>query len=238
MLEDDVQPAMRNALALRVGIGLAQGLALYGLHRSRLELQPIVFEALWLTACLAPIAALGAVGPLRRIALWAWLATAVLITAGLGAYGRFIEADEQPWPSPQLFIFTAAALFILHHLITPANAERRWRASYARYFDDGWKDAVRLVLATLFVGALWLLLQLGAALFHLIGLEFLRRLFEKAWFALPITTVFFAIAIHLTDVRIDLVRGARTLALTLLSWLLPVLTILTVGLLFALPFTS
>ena len=99
-------------------------------------------------------------------------------------------------------------------------------------------DAVRLALSALFVGVLWLLLWLGASLFKLIGLTFLQELIQKDWFAYPATTTFFALAIHLTDVRVTLVRGARTLLLTLLSWLLTVMTVISVGFLIALPFTG
>lgn len=237
-MSEDVRANARGLFVLRLSIGLLQGVALYGLERARRELDPVAFEALWLATCFAPIAALGAVGTLRRVALSAWLPITALVAAGLGAYEGYAQPEAEPWVSPQLFLTSAAALFILHHLITPADAEGRWRAGYDRYFDDGWKDAVRLALAAAFVGALWALLLLGAELFHLIGLDFLRELTRKPWFGIPITTSFFAIAIHLTDVRVNLVRGARTLALTLLSWLLPVFVVLTVGFLAALPFTG
>jgi uncharacterized protein DUF4153 len=42
----------------------------------------------------------------------------------------------------------------------------------------------------------------------------------------------------LTDVRANLARGARVLLLTLLSWLLPVMTVIAVGFLMALPFSG
>jgi hypothetical protein len=44
--------------------------------------------------------------------------------------------------------------------------------------------------------------------------------------------------LQLTDVRTELVRGTRTLLLLLLSWLLPVMTVLAIGFLLALPFTG
>jgi hypothetical protein len=139
---------------------------------------------------------------------------------------------------PGVAFFTAATLFILHHLVVPADEQRRWRAPYDSYFDEGWKDAVRLALAAFFVGALWLLLWLGATLFNLIGLKFLEKLITKPWFAFPATTTFFALAVHLTDVRAGLVQGARTLLLSLLSWLLPVFAVIAAGFLLALPFTG
>jgi hypothetical protein len=45
-------------------------------------------------------------------------------------------------------------------------------------------------------------------------------------------------ALHLTDVRAEIVRGTRTLALNLLSWLLPVMLLIVIAFLAALPFTG
>lgn len=238
----ELQPVGRERLRTRLAIGLAQGILLLVLYRARTDLPATMFGGLWLAAVLVPIAALGAAGRLKRRALVAWLAAATAIAAGLGAYDRFVWLGADPevgsFPSPPLWALTGAALFILHQLIIAAAAEGRWRASYERYFDDGWMDAVRLALAAAFVGALWLLLLLGAELFSLIGLKVVRRLIRQDWFGFPITGAAFAIAVHLTDVRSQMVRGARTLALTLLSWLAPVLTGFAAAFLLALPFTG
>jgi len=237
--DDSAPPAGLSVAGVRIGIGLFQGVALYGLYASRVRLDPVAFGALWSAALLAPIAALGAVGAVRRGSLAAWIAAAALVPAAMGAYDRFVAADgHDGWPSPPTIAAAAAVLYILHHLIVPADRARRWRADYEQYFDEGWRDAVRLVLAALFVGALWLLLLLGAQLFRLIGLRFLEQLIRQPWFAFPLSTTAFAIATQLTDVSVNLVRGARALALTLLSWLGPVLTLITAGFLLALPFTG
>ena len=237
MLEDDAKPATTLALATRFAIGLAQGLALWAIYHFEPRTDRTAFGALALTAWLIPIVALGGLWQLRRRTLLAWLLAAAVITAGLGAYAGFVDRDaSRDWNLLPVGVFTAAILFILHHLVLPADMERRWRASFERYFDEGWKDAVRLALAAAFVAALWGLLALGAALFHLIGLDFLKHLLEARWFEFTATTTFFALAVHLTDVRVGLVRGARTLVLTLLSWLLAVPTAIAVGFLAALPF--
>jgi hypothetical protein len=132
----------------------------------------------------------------------------------------------------------AAALFIGHHLTLAADQGRRWLAPYARYFDNGWRDGVRLALSVAFVGAFWLLLALGALLFNLIGLKTFGKVIGEPWFAWPITATCFALGVHLTDVRAALVRGVRTLALTLLSYLLPVMTLIAFGFEAALLFTG
>ncbi|PHY13466.1 hypothetical protein CSW58_05530 [Caulobacter sp. B11] len=48
----------------------------------------------------------------------------------------------------------------------------------------------------------------------------------------------FAAAVQLTDVRAALVRGVRTVALTLLAWLLPLMALIAGGFLLTLPFTG
>jgi len=242
MADAEFQPAGRERLRTRLAIGLAQGLLLLALYRARTDLPATAFGGLWLAAVLVPVAALGAAGKLPRTALIAWLATASAIALGLGAYDRFVWLGADPevgrFPSPPLLGLAGAALFILHHLIVAGAAEGRWRASYERYFDEGWMDAVRLVLAAAFVLALWLLLVLGAELFALIGLKVVRELIRKDWFGFPITAAAFAVAVHITDVRSQMVGGARTLALTLLSWLAPVLAGFAAAFLVAVPFTG
>ena len=216
-------------------------LALYALYHWLDHIEPTVFGALTTAVWLVPIVFLGAFGALRPRLLILWTIAAAAIAGGLGGYAAFVHAGEPTMWQPALvtaIILIAATLYILHHLILPAAAEGRWLASYERYFDEAWMDAVRIALSALFVGLLWALLWLGASLFKLIGLSFLQDLIQKSWFAFPATTTFFAFGVHLTDVRVALVRGARVLLLTLLSWLLTVLTVIAVAFLAALPFTG
>ena len=141
-------------------------------------------------------------------------------------------------PSFPTVMASLALLFVAHHLLLPALQARRWIAPYPAYFDTAWKAGVQLVLSAGFVGAFWLLLFLGAGLFRVIGVEALSDLIRQDWFAAPATTLSFAAAVHLTDVRDGLIRGVRTVALMLLSWLLPVMTGLVAAFLLALPFTG
>ena len=111
-------------------------------------------------------------------------------------------------------------------------------ADYATHFDVAWKIAVQAALAVAFTGAFWGLLWLGAGLFKLINIEFFIDLLQERWFAIPATTLAVSAAIHVTDVRADIVRGIRTLGLSLLSWLLPLMTLIAAGFLATLVFTG
>ncbi|GAW40705.1 hypothetical protein SH203_01105 [Brevundimonas sp. SH203] len=233
--------------AIRLATGLVQGLALYLLYlaadgRTWPATQPALFGALALAAGYGPVTVLAAAGRIKPAAVILWTIVAAAVLALLGAHDvarQALEPSRQPpFLSFSVLAFGAAALFIAHHLIVPTIRERRWIVDYPEYFDLTWKAGVQLVLSLGFTAAFWILLHLGAALFGMIGLTFLRELLGEAWFAIPVTALTFATAVQLTDVRDGLIRGVRTVALMLLSWLLLVMTVLVAGFLAALPFTG
>ncbi len=132
----------------------------------------------------------------------------------------------------------ASGLFIAHALIVAGDADRAFVATYPRYFDVAWKHGVQAVLAAAFVGAMWAVLFLGASLFQLIKIDLLAELLRKPWFSIPVSALAVAGALHVTDVQAGLVRGVRTLKLTLLSWLLPLILLIAAGFLTSLLFTG
>lgn len=91
--------------------------------------------------------------------------------------------------------FIAVGLFIAQKLVFAGDAERRFIASYSRYFDAAWKHGVQFALAFGFSGIFWGLLFLGAQLFELAKLDFLSQLIAHRWFAIPVTTGVFAYAL-------------------------------------------
>jgi hypothetical protein len=233
---------------VRLIIGLIQGLILAWLIHSVEETrawpatEPLVYGPLFLVAAYLPAVLLAGTGRLRLITLLIWgaVAAAMLVVLGLSdVTGQVItDGSSPPFLEPPLFPFAAAALFISHHLIAPADRERTLLASYPAYFDTAWMAGVQLALSVGFTLAFLLLLFLGAALFGVIGLSFLSDLLQEAWFTVPILGVAFALAVQLTDVRPGLIRGVRSIALMLLSWLLLVITVLVAGFLAALPVTG
>ncbi|WP_298743898.1 DUF4153 domain-containing protein [uncultured Brevundimonas sp.] len=236
----------------RLLTGLLQGAALWWLYRSARgdamewpATVPALFGPLAMILFMVPVLLLAGAGRMRWPVLLGWTVAATAFLGLLGWHdvtshvaGEFGSNRYPPfltWPMP---LFAAAALFIGHHLVLPADMERRWIATFPTYFDTAWKAGVQLALSIGFTGAFWMLLFLGAALFNVIGLEFLGDLIAKDWFSIPATTVVFATAVHLTDVRDGLIRGVRSVVLMLLSWLLLLMTVLAGGFLAALPFTG
>ena len=242
-MDQTASQSARTTTAIRLGTGLLQGLALFLLHQAQEAkvwpaTQPLAFAPLVLIALFAPFVILAGIGALRRNSLIVWALGAAAFAAGLAFYGAWQGVDADRMPDFPVFAAIAAGLFIAHHLIQPAQVERRWVARYPAYFDITWMHGVQLALSAAFTGAFWILLFLGASLFKLIGIDAFQKLISEEAFAFPATTVMFAAAVQLTDVRSTLVRGVRTVALTLLAWLLPLMTLIAAGFLASLPFTG
>ncbi|RFB69474.1 MULTISPECIES: DUF4153 domain-containing protein [unclassified Herbaspirillum] len=234
---------------LRIALGVLQGVLLYALYsswnaKSGLAMQPLLFVPALMLAAFLPIVAVSGIGHLSRRNLLIWLAALAVILSGLGVYDAWradlsslltsagkacCDADmnghPEILPSATLFLLAVAGLFIAQAMMLAGDADGRRIASYRSYFEMAWKLLVQLLFATLFTGLFWLVLETGNALFSLIKLDFLDKLLEKSWFHIPVTTLAFSSALHLSDVRPQIVAGIRKLLLTLLSWLLPMATV-------------
>jgi hypothetical protein len=230
----------------RLAVGFGQGLALYLMFRAfELKVWPATdvaaFQAILLPLLFAPLAAIYADGHLPRRRYFIGVAAVAGLCAVLGGFDGYRMSGpviEETWEPGGLLAGTALMLFLAEALLLAGEIEGKRIPSYPVYFDAITKHAVQVAAGLAFVGALWLLLYLGAGLFELIKLDFLSKLIEERWFAIPITTMGLAIALHVTEARGGLVRGLRTLAHALLSWLLPVLTLMAAGFLASLPFTG
>lgn len=223
----------------RLAIGLAQGGALYFISEAHETMDPALHSALWITTIFVPVMLVGGLGAIRPIVLGIWVGGAAVIVAALSAYAvsrRVLELES--WERPELYFIAPIFLFVGHHLVAAGDEARKWIAPYARYFDLGWRHGAQLGLAIGFTLAFWAVLFLGAQLFNLIGINALVRLLEQTWFSMPATCAVFASAIHLTDLRSGMVRGARALGLVLLSWLLPAMAFIAAAFFVTLPFTG
>lgn len=240
---------MRQIAAVRLAIGLAQGLALYVLYRaSSAHVWPATdayaFAPLIMVAVFVPLIALQGLGSMRVRTFGLWAGAAAILLVLLALYERSIvwpvdsTKSDANVPGAALIFFCAVWLFIAQVLVSAGDHARRIIAPYANYFDAAWKLGLQLALAALFTGVFWGVLALGAALFNLIGLTFLSDLIENAWFAFPASALAVAAGLHLSDVRHNLITGTRSIILVLLSWLLPLMALVTIGFLIALPFAG
>jgi len=242
----------QTLVAARLAAGLTQGLALYLLYQAaNHKVWPAtdgqVFAPLLVASLAVPLIFILSVGNFRTRSVALWVLGGAALTTFLGWYDIW-----HGWPTywsgtlelPQIIpsgvtLFGAAVLlFISHALIAGGDHDRRFRATYPTHFDVSWKLGLQLALAVLFVAIFWGLLWLGASLFGLVKLTFFREMIGKEWFSIPMSALAIALALHVTDVRPNLVRGVRSLVLILFSWLLPLMALIAIGFLFALVFTG
>ncbi len=214
--------------------------------------EPLVFDPLLFASVFVPLIVMAGCSQLGRrpLAIWSIVATVAVMTLGYyhaareklvdGSYGtlRIVSVWET---IPFRLIVLAAlfmALFVAHVCVVDAVTERRFMPSYKRHFDTAWMLGLQAALSVGFVGVFWAILELGAALFRLVDIDVFSRLLRHDWFYFPATTLALALAIHTTDAQPALIRGARSIVLTLFSWLLPLLAVILAAFLGSLPFIS
>ncbi|WP_342064822.1 DUF4153 domain-containing protein [Cupriavidus sp. OTU4895] len=224
----------------RVLVGAGQGILLYSLYRAAQDHSALardyVFAPMLLAALMIPPVAILGFSQLRapRLVFWCVLLAAVVAMLGFHDAWRHIdpagvELARARYPSTHVAFIAATIMFIAYAIVVAADTAGTYLAPYPAYFRIGWKIGIQGHLAALFAAVLYLVLWIGAELFELLGLRFLETLLRQAWFNIPVLTMAFAAGLHITDVRDEFVRGVRTLVLTLLSWVLPLLVALLLG---------
>lgn len=226
----------------RIGIGLLQGIVLYFLYRAAKEelwltINPyVLLPGIWLSL-FVPMIGITSLEVLNKKQISVWLTAISLITGLLAIYQVWCASGKLPTNYGVVFTY-AIALYIAHSLVLAGAFDKQYIARYQTYFEVAWKLLIQLTFSLLFVGTLFALLFLGSDLFALVKLTFLNKLLQKSWFVIPASAFAFSCALHITDVKPAIIRGIRTLLLTLLSWILPIATLIVAGFLFSLLWTG
>ncbi len=221
----------QQALIFRLAIGLVFGLGLAWLTdqpgAARMEnWHPETWRiAATSTLGLGAFVFWAGAGAMRRLSLAVWGVVALALIAFISWNHALGDVHYAAFFSRSAFLIYPF-LFITHELVSSGDQARKIIAPYATYFDEAWKRGVQLALATLFTALFWAILWLGAALLGFIGFNWLKDLLRNAYFAWPVTGLAFAASVHLGDVQPKLMAGFRALVLGVLSWLLPVITVI------------
>jgi len=231
------QPLKSNeALIVRLATGLIFGLAIAFLIKSFDALEgkhiPLWAQVLTSVLILGAFILWAGAGAMKRISLAIWSVVALGLIA-LIAWNRAahnLDADYNPFFLNLSFLIYPL-LFITHELVSSADQAGKPIAPYGLYFDEAWKRGVQLALSCIFTALFWGILWLGAILLGFIGFDWFKDLLTNAWFAWPVSGMAIAAAVNLGDVQPKLMHSFRALVLGVLSWLLPVITV--IGLLFA-----
>ena len=213
---------------------------------------PFIFAALVPLVFFLPLILIAEMGRMRPRLLGGYLGLAGAVLGAMAIYSvwrtpeltvvsgalKISESFPNPWPAFPFLLAGSVCLFIVNQLLEHRVRGHTLFSDYADYFEVSWMRGAQLVLSLAFGVLVILVLNLGGALFGLIKISWFLELVQKPWCAIPAYGVAFAAAVHITDVRPALLRGARNLGLTLLSWITPLMTLIAGGFLVALLFTG
>ncbi|MDO6548001.1 DUF4153 domain-containing protein [Pseudoalteromonas carrageenovora] len=163
-----------------------------------------------------------------------------LLLSLLGAYAGFQQEPQEYVSNNTLmsvFIFTSLiagfkGLMYIQQFCSSENV------SYSRLFKLSWRNFIIFGECWLFVLIFWGILNLGAALFDILDIKFFSELLRDEWFWIPTLTLAFAFASIIFRKLLNIEDNIAFLLQTLIKFLLPVLSVISLGFLATLPFTG
>jgi len=236
---------MRTRITL-AAVGLVQGLIYYlayefwpdGAHSRAIVVATVffvsgfvlIFQLSWAGKNVKRELVVTSVAPLvfAFVAFWVWQQ----IPVGDVPY----RSDDERAPS-----WIAGAIAILF-LVTPfiqifIKTGRR-AYPYEELLHGIWNNAVRVAIGGVVIGAFWAVIQLWIELFKLIDITFFADVFHDAAFVCMSLTTVFGYALALGREWEKLTSTIRTVLLTVLKALMPLLAGIALLFLVSLPFTG
>jgi hypothetical protein len=233
----------RNTMLI---LGLIQGLVLLAAHlvvaRDILKAPAdLVWLVPWWAAAIGMFTALQLLVTDRahRRAWFVGLAllSVLVVTGAYAGYSIEPSADSRTGPLLMPYVFTIIiGWYVLLPFAQTYLQTGRPRPDYPVLFEFAWNNGITLLIAAFFTGIFWALLALWAGLFAVIKIKFFYTLFYNKYFAYPVTAVVFAFALYLGRSHVSAVVTVRRVILAVFKGLLPLLAVITLLFLAALPF--
>ncbi|OYY78485.1 MAG: hypothetical protein B7Y43_06310 [Sphingomonas sp. 28-62-20] len=168
-------------------------------------------------------------------------AIAFTIVIGLAA-GLIVYWQGTPGGSPDFWNWRLTSLFLAIAIAAPifqtARDEGRWHFPYADLHGHAWTNVVLWFAGWIFVGVVFAMAWLLAALFNLVRIDFLDKLLQKDWVIALLIGAAFGGAVGLLRERDRIVRLLQRVVTAVLGVLAPVLGLGLLLFLVALPFTG
>ena len=174
----------------------------------------------------------------RQRLLWAvgfavgWGLVIALIGWFTARYNFYPTIFEWPYLSGIVAVLIAAPLF------QTIRDEAKRSLPYERLHGHAWADAVIGAASLVFTGITFLLSWLIAGLFDLIGIEAIKHLLQKEWFAWMLAGAAFGASVGLLRERDRLLPVLQRVLRIVLAVLAPPLAVALVLFLLSIPFTG
>ncbi len=230
---------------LLLGIAFLQGLCLLVLYRSTESHfwpseSPVWAYPLWTLAIVVPLLLLLSIDRNNYVSMTKHVAAFGALLALLALYTGWQAEPFEEFPIVSMtttFVFTIglASFKALMYLQQRAN---RAPLEYEVLFTNSWRNFLVGVLAAIFTLIFWLILVLWAQLFKVIEIDFFDELFTEDWFLIPVLAVAFGLGISLFRELTRVIDNITKLLHWLIKLLLPLLLMVAVVFLGALPFTG
>lgn len=234
---------IRNAILL---LGLVQGLLLLVLHLLvRRDVLVPATDMAWLWPGYA--IAIGVPAALQLLLTdtsgrrLGWFALGLLVVLALtGAYAGYTVGSNgiyDPFDPLQPYMLTTfIGWYVLLPFVQAWLQTGRLRPDYPMLFEFAWNNGIVLLIAALFTGIFWALLGLWSGLFEILGVHLFRRLFFNVYFGHVATATVFAGALYIGRSHVAAVVTVRRVILAVFKSLLPLLAVIAVLFLAALPY--
>jgi hypothetical protein len=240
-------PLPRPVRQFIVLLALLQGLLLYiadyGTRNDWWPFNELGGRVCWYTLVLAvPGAMLLSVRDLADRRFWQHAALVAIGFGALAAYVAWSATGDPAIDSGEVLgpfgVTACIALFIALPYLQARLEHGRWCAPYGDLFENAWQNAITLALTGLFVGIVWGVLALWGELFKLIGIHFFADLFKERPFAYLATGCMVGLGILIGRTQHRAVQIARQILLAIGKGLLPLLALIALLFVVALPFTG
>ena len=153
----------------------------------------------------------------------------VIYVSGLPSYGY----DGLVF---QFVLCMIAAWFIGITFVEHYCQYQRWFSRYQSLYDFSWRNAVKLITASIFTGLFWAALLLLAGLFTVLGIHFFDYLISSVYFIYPATALAVGVGLSLYDAKQEALSEFKRAILQVLGWLLPLVSLILIAFMVTLPF--
>lgn len=236
---------INRSLAIIVALGIVQGLMLLLghqlLNRDIVDAAHRAWLLPWYAAAVGVPAALQLMVTEQHDRRMWWfglaLAGVLALTGGYTALAVYpgTETDASAVIMPYV-LTTVLGWYVLLPFVQAWLKTGRLAPPYAELFDFAWNNGITLLIAGAFTGIFWGLLGLWAALFKVIGIDVFTRAFFNPHFGWLASATVFAFAVYVGRSHVSAVVTVRRIILAIFKGLLPLLALIVVLFLAALPF--
>jgi hypothetical protein len=243
--ESDMNDSPSLPRAAMLIIAVVQGILLFALYRAFdthlwPSESPLWSYLLWTLVVAVPLLLLLSLnrGNERRVIQMVGGLAVVLALLAIYTGWQAEPFDEFPLWSLSFAFTCSITLACFKALMYLQQRADQVPLSYQVLFTNSWRNFLVTALSAIFVLIFWLILVLWGELFRVIEIDFFRDLFREDWFIFPVLGFAFGLGIIIFRNLTRVIDNISKLLHGLIKLLLPLIVVIAVIFLAALPFVG